>query len=189
METVALINQQRRRMRWVRWFWAGGVFLLYCGWDFTVDDGLVLSAPLPWHHLVSWSLLGIVVLLFTLFVGQHWDRQLAAFERLSGQHQTTRLDLEALHVTHVIARTTGHYLNQPLAIIRGLAELLLHAPPTERTDHDLRVIIEQVDRAAQLVRQLMALTNYQPIPAPSGELMLDLHSAGDAGRDIGRQSG
>jgi signal transduction histidine kinase len=162
------------------------VFFLYCGWDYVVDDGLVLSDRPAWHYLLSWGFLAFVLMVFTLIVGRHWDRQLAAYERLSRQHQATQLELDALQVTQVIARTTGHYLNQPLAIIRGLAELLLHTPATERTDDDLRVIIEQVDRASQLARQLMALTSYQPTPAADGELILDLQPAGDAGGDVGQ---
>jgi signal transduction histidine kinase len=116
---------------------------------------------------------------FTLIIGRHWDRQLAAFEHLSAMHQTNRLDLKALQVTQAIACTTNHYLNQPLAIICGLAELLLLAPAAERSDDDLRVIVEQIDRATQLARQLLALTSYQPIPTPSGKLMLDLQPLGD----------
>jgi hypothetical protein len=38
-QTGVLISQQHQRIRWGRWFWAGGVLLLSCGWDFAIDDG------------------------------------------------------------------------------------------------------------------------------------------------------
>ena len=50
----------------------------------------------------------------------------------------------------------AHELNNPLASIAGLAELLLEqAPPGDRNREHLRVIHEQADRAGRIVRNLL----------------------------------
>ncbi|HSE27227.1 MAG TPA: ATP-binding protein [Gemmatimonadales bacterium] len=50
----------------------------------------------------------------------------------------------------------AHELNNPLASIAGLAELLLEqAPPTDRNREHLRVIHEQAERAGRIVRNLL----------------------------------
>jgi two-component system NtrC family sensor kinase len=50
----------------------------------------------------------------------------------------------------------AHELNNPLASIAGLAELLLEqAPPADRNREHLRVIHEQAERAGRIVRSLL----------------------------------
>jgi signal transduction histidine kinase len=75
------------------------------------------------------------------------------------------------------ARAVAHELNQPLAIIRGYAELIQTEPPNESIQAELAGIIGATDRAAALVRDLLRITRYATHTASDGRPMLNVQES------------
>jgi signal transduction histidine kinase len=84
-----------------------------------------------------------------------------------------------LAVAQATARAIAHALNQPLAVIRGLTELLQTAPPGESSANDLAQILIATDRAAGIVRDLVRVARYTTQLAADGSPMLDMRTAID----------
>jgi signal transduction histidine kinase len=168
----------RRRFRRVRWIWLLSSILIYCAWE--VVDQFVLDHYNPLLGLLlNWTVIITIGMLVMLAISWQEEQRLAALETL-GQAQIDRERMVGqLEALHAVARTVAHELNQPLAIIRGSAELMRDAPPAEPIAHDIEVIIAQTDRAAGLVRQLIQVTRYETTPMPSGGVMLDLARSSD----------
>src|SRR5437764_533440 len=82
--------------------------------------------------------------------------RLAELTARNAAGERAALQLEAAQVT---ARAVAHNLNQPLAIIRGYAELLRDAPVD-----DLSRVLLETDRAAAMVRQLLQIVRYETTP-------------------------
>jgi PAS domain S-box-containing protein len=76
-------------------------------------------------------------------------------------------------------RAVGHELAGPLASIMGLVSLLVDDPrlPADVV-YDLRLIGEEVDRAAELLRHFAGITRYAEMPTPAGP-QLDVRRAAD----------
>jgi two-component system, response regulator PdtaR len=75
------------------------------------------------------------------------------------------------------ARAVAHELNQPLAIIRGYAELIQTAPPGTSIQAELAGILTATDRAAALARDLFRVTRYATRAATDGRPMLNVQAS------------
>jgi signal transduction histidine kinase len=168
----------RRRFRRARWVWLASSLLINCGWD--AFDLFVLAPAHPFlGFLFDSMVIAISSIVLMLWISHHEEQRLMALEvlaraRIEREHLAGQL--EAVHVT---ARTVAHELNQPLAIIRGYAELVLETPSAEPIAHELAIIMQQADRAARLGRQLLQVTRYVTTPTPAGTMMLDLTTSGE----------
>ncbi|MEO7909896.1 MAG: histidine kinase dimerization/phospho-acceptor domain-containing protein [Roseiflexaceae bacterium] len=98
-------------------------------------------------------------------------------ERIDWEHrERVAAQLVASKAT---ARALAHALNQPLAVIRGVTELIQTAPPGELYATDLAQILAATDRAAAIVRDLVRVARYTTRLAADGNPMLDLSTAID----------
>ena len=174
-----MLNASRRRLRWLRWWWLAGSLGLYAGWD--AFDTMVLNRfdPILGGFVIDWGVISALGVGLTLVLSYWEDRQLARLAELAARNaaaERAALQLEAAQVT---ARAVAHNLNQPLAAIRGYAELLNDTPVDEQSAADLSRILSETDRAALMVRQLLQLTHYETTPYPGGAPMIDLERAAD----------
>jgi signal transduction histidine kinase len=174
---VATIEASRRRLRWLRWCWLAVILVLYAGWD--AFDTMILNRldPILGGFLIDWGVITALGAVLTVVISQWQDHQLAqTAERFARSTIVERaaIQLEAAQVT---ARGIAHNLNQPLAAIRGYAELLHDAPADAQAATDLWRIIAETDRAAAMVRQLLQLTRYETTPYAGGAPMIDLERA------------
>jgi len=182
LERETMIEASRRRLRWLRWCWLAGSLGLYAGWD--AFDTMVLNRidPILGGFVIDWGVIAVLGVGLTFLIS-HWeDRQLVRFAELAARNaaiERAALQLEAAQVT---ARAVAHNLNQPLAIIRGYAELIQSTPADERDSDDLPCIISEADRAAAMVRQLLQLVRYETTLYPGGAPMIDLERAADRQR-------
>ena len=182
LERETMIEASRRRLRWLRWCWLAGSLGLYAGWD--AFDTMVLNRldPILGGFVIDWGVIAVLGVGLTFLIS-HWeDRQLVRFAELAARNaaiERAALQLEAAQVT---ARAVAHNLNQPLAIIRGYAELIQSTPADERDSDDLPRIISEADRAAAMVRQLLQLVRYETTLYPGGAPMIDLERAADRQR-------
>jgi len=182
LERETMIEASRRRLRWLRWCWLAGSLGLYAGWD--AFDTMVLNRidPILGGFVIDWGVIAVLGVGLTFLIS-HWEeRQLVRFAELAARNaaiERAALQLEAAQVT---ARAVAHNLNQPLAIIRGYAELIQSTPADERDSDDLPRIISEADRAAAMVRQLLQLVRYETTLYPGGVPMIDLERAADRQR-------
>jgi signal transduction histidine kinase len=182
LERETMIVASRRRLRWLRWCWLAGSLGLYAGWD--AFDTMVLNRidPILGGFVIDWGVIAVLGVGLTFLIS-HWeDRQLVRFAELAARNaaiERAALQLEAAQVT---ARAVAHNLNQPLAIIRGYAELIQSTPADERDSDDLPRIISEADRAAAMVRQLLQLVRYETTLYRGGAPMIDLERAADRQR-------
>ncbi|HJZ45934.1 MAG TPA: histidine kinase dimerization/phospho-acceptor domain-containing protein [Roseiflexaceae bacterium] len=174
------IEAARRRLRWLRWCWLAGSLALYAGWD--AFDTMVLNRfdPILGGFVIDWSVIAALGFGLTLVVSQWEDRQLARMAELFVRNAAAERAAIQLEAAQVTARGIAHNLNQPLAAIRGYAELLHDAAADQGTASDTRRIIAETDRAAAMVRQLLQLTHYETTAYPGGARIIDLERA--AGR-------
>jgi len=103
----------------------------------------------------------------------------AQVERIAQERRESDRLAAQLAATKATARAVAHALNQPLAIIRGVAELIQTAPPDEPFAPDLVRILIATDHAAALVRDLVRVARYTTERAADGNPILDLSTAID----------
>jgi signal transduction histidine kinase len=177
---TTMIEASRRRLRWLRWWWLAGSLGLYAGWD--AFDTIVLNRidPILGGFVIDWGVITALGVGLTFFISRWEDRQLARFAELLARNAAAERAALQLDAAQVTARGIAHNLNQPLAAIRGYAELLHDAPADKLSAEDLRRIIAEADRAAAMVRQLLQLTRYETTLYPGGASIIDLERA--AGR-------
>ncbi len=101
--------------------------------------------------------------------GEHSDQEQREHERLAAQ----------LAAAKATARAVAHALNQPLAAIQGITELIQTAPPGESSAPDLAQIVAAAERAAAIIRDLVRVARYTTQLAADGNPMLDLSTAID----------
>ncbi len=179
---ATMMEAARRRLRWLRWCWLAGSLGMYAGWD--AFDTTVLNRidPILGGFVIDWSVIAVLGVGLTFFVSRWEDRQLARLAELAARNAAAERATIQLEAAQVTARAVAHNLNQPLAIIRGYAELLRDAPADERGANDLLRILLETDRAAAMVRQLLQLARYETTPYPGGASMIDLDRAADRQR-------
>ena len=177
---ATMMEASRRRLHWLRWCWLIGSVGLYAGWD--AFDTMVLNRadPILGGFVLDWGVIAVLGVGLTFFVSRWEDRQLARLAELAARNAAAERAALQLDAAQVTARGIAHNLNQPLAAIRGYAELLRDAPADQLAADDLRHIITEADRAAAMVRQLLQLTRYETTPYPGGASIIDLERA--AGR-------
>jgi signal transduction histidine kinase len=183
-EAMAM-EASRRRLRWLRWCWLAGSLGLYIAWD--AFDTMVLNRidPILGGFVIDWSVMAALGVGLTFLVSRWEDRQLVRLAELMARNaaaERAALQLEAAQVT---ARAVAHNLNQPLAIIRGYAELLRDTPADQRDSEDLSRVLLETDRAATMVRQLLEMVRYETTPYAGGAPMIDLERAADRQRAQG----
>ena len=91
-------------------------------------------------------------------------------------HDRLTAQLAAVKAT---ARAIAHAINQPLALIRGITELIQTAPQDKPFAPDLAQIAAATDRAAAVVRDLVRVARYSTQLAADGNPMLDMSTAID----------
>lgn len=102
-----------------------------------------------------------------LISGEFWrlDRELAEARRRLTEENQRKLQLERrlLHTDKLatigtLASGFAHEIGTPLGVVRGRAEFLLTKRPDERKVTEcLRIIVDQVDQIAKMVRMLLEL--------------------------------
>ena len=174
-----MIEASRRRLRWLRWCWLAGSLGLYAGWD--AFDTMVLNRidPILGGFVIDWGVIAVLGVGLTFLISNWEDRQLVRFAELAARNAAIERAALQLEGAQAIARAVAHNLNQPLAVIRGYAELLQSTPADERDSNDLPRIISEADRAAAMVRQLLQLVRYETTLYPGGAPMIDLERAAD----------
>jgi signal transduction histidine kinase len=100
-------------------------------------------------------------------------------ERIAQERRESDHLAAQLAAAKATARAVAHALNQPLAIIRGVSELIQTAPPGESSTPDLAQIVSAADRAAAIVRDLVRVARYTTQLAADGNPILDLSTAID----------
>ena len=74
-----------------------------------------------------------------------------------------------------LAGATAHELNQPLTSVMGIVELILATDTNESTQNRLDRAYEQLERMAEIVRDLSKVTQYKTTQYVEGVNILDLH--------------
>ncbi|MEZ4297220.1 MAG: PAS domain S-box protein [Polyangiaceae bacterium] len=87
-----------------------------------------------------------------------------------------------------LAGATAHELNQPLTSVSGYAQLLLRRlPPSSPLAKDLRVIVAETERMADIVRKIGKITRYETKSYVGAAKIVDLDRASsDEGPTIAR---
>jgi signal transduction histidine kinase len=168
----------RRRLRRVRWIWLVSSLLAYYGWEL-VNHIILNQNYVGPAFLLDWL---VVLLLGTgvmVFITAREDQRLAALEALAQERLQSERLAGRLGAVQETARAVAHALNQPLAAIRGYAELIQTAPPHEPIAEEVAAILENTERAAGLVRDLFRIVRYETRAASDGRPMLDLHASVD----------
>jgi signal transduction histidine kinase len=173
-QSVPFLGAARVQLRRLHWAWMLMWIVAYAGWDLIDQYFLTRIAPILGGVFVDWSVAALFGLLMVLLFSRWEDRQLARIAALEAEHAAAERKLTQLEAVQATARAVAHTINQPLAVIRATVELFRDSTPTERSDTDLAIVLEQVDRAAALVRQFLAITDYHTVPYPGGAPMLDL---------------
>jgi signal transduction histidine kinase len=169
--TAHVFRARLRRLRWV--WWVSGV-VVYTIWDAVDHFGLQFIGPVFGGLALDWAFVAVIGLLLMLVISHREDNYLARMETLEIERAAVARSIGQAEAVRATARTVAHRLNQPLTAIRGYAELLRDTPPAERDEADLSRILREVDRAAELVRQLLQVTRYETVPTPANTPMLDL---------------
>ena len=143
----------------------------------TVNNLFLDTDPLVLHVIVD-GLFAVVLGVSVLFVFRQHDAKQLAILQAAIRDRRAR-DQLAIQLTTVreTARAVAHELNQPLAIIRGYAELIETAPPGESIQTELAGIFTATDRAAALVRDLFRITHYTTQDATDGRPMLNVQGS------------
>jgi signal transduction histidine kinase len=153
-----------------------GSLLIYLVVD-TLNQLFLDARPL-WFHVAADGLfalaLGVSVL---LLFRQHDAKQLAALQAAIRERRAYDQLATQMVTVRETARAVAHELNQPLAIIRGYAELIQTEPPSESIQAELAGIIGATDRAAALVRDLLRITRYATHAASDGRPMLNVQES------------
>jgi signal transduction histidine kinase len=178
LDVAATLQLARRHVRRTRWLWFVCSLLLYYSGSAISFISLGVTSPLS-GLLLNW----LVILLLSgglmALFSTHEDQRLAALETLAHEriaHERLTAQLAAVKAT---ARAIAHAINQPLALIRGITELIQTAPPDELRAPDLVQILAATDRAAALVRDLVRVGRYTTQLAADGHPILDLRAAID----------
>lgn len=82
-----------------------------------------------------------------------------------------------------LAGATAHELNQPLTGVITHAELLLKKLQDEPLEKAARVIVEQAERMAHIVKQIGRLTRYETKAYVGGAQIIDLDRAAESERE------
>lgn len=172
----AQILQTHATSRRMRMIVLVGSLLIYLTVD-TLNQLFFDVRPL-WFHVAVDGLfalaLGVAVL---LVFRQHDAKQLAALQAAIRERRAHDQLATQLTTVRETARAVAHELNQPLAIIRGYAELIQTASPGESIQAELAGIISATDRAAALARDLFRITRYATHMASDGRPMLNVQES------------
>jgi signal transduction histidine kinase len=147
-----------RRFRRIRWYCLLGALILYATVESTTSLLLEQLEVFVHDHLVDWSVLVLIGVVFTLAMRRWENRWIAQIAVLERQQRTAEQALTQLNVAQSTLRTIAQNINLLLITIRGTAELHRAVPPTERNDADLDVILLTVDRLTDQVRQLLEVS-------------------------------
>jgi signal transduction histidine kinase len=170
---VTLVRRQWQRRRWL---WLTGWIAVDTIWE--LADSFLLEPSTPLFELTfDWLSIVVFGLVLIELFRRHEALHVAALEALAAEQVAAERRLAHQEAMQATARTVAHNLNQPLAIIRGYAELLSDEPALQSLHADLAVIIRQVDRAAKLVQALLGVAHYQTVRDAAGTSMLDLAGA------------
>jgi signal transduction histidine kinase len=173
-DVTGFFSAVRWRFGPVRWLLLVGALILYGIMLIAADFILVHFSVVLDDRFVAWSVAALIGVGFTLWLTWWEDRWIAHLSALEAQRAAAAHALMQLEAAQATARTVAHTINQPLAIIRGIAELYRDTPPGERDDADIQTILKHVDRAADLVRQFQEISRYHTVPYAGGAPMLDL---------------
>jgi signal transduction histidine kinase len=163
-------HQARRRMRRT-------VLLISLLLFYTVDVAYgTISHLLPiWLSLAVDGVFALLLGVSVLIAFDRYDtKQLVALHALVLEARERDQLVTRLTTVRETARALAHGMNQPLAVIRGYAELMQSAPPGEWNARDLVAIISATDRAAALVQDLLKVTRYVTDTAADGRPMLNV---------------
>jgi signal transduction histidine kinase len=163
--TVLDVNvTPRRAQRYggrIRWLWFGGSLLLSCSGSAINFFNLGITTSLT-EFLLSWLTILLVSTGVMVLFCMHEAQRLAALELIDQErHKRERLAAQLVAIK-ATARAIAHALNQPLAVIRGVTELIQTAPSGETHARDLVQILTATDHAASLVRDLLRVVRYSP---------------------------
>jgi signal transduction histidine kinase len=175
-QEALFIASARNRLRWLRWCWLLLSLGLYAGWDILDQLVLIRLDPVLGGLIMDWGAIAALGVVVTEIVSRWEDRQLARIAELASANaaaERAALQLEAAQAT---ARAVAHNLNQPLAAIRGYVELFQTTPAPERNENDLGRALAETDRAAEMVRRLLQITQYSTVPYAGGAPMFDFGS-------------
>jgi signal transduction histidine kinase len=109
---------------------------------------------------------------------------------LRKQLEEQLLAAERHDALHTLSSRLAHDLNNPLMIITGYSEEMLHGPPTEtQVRNDVQQILGATERISGITGQLLAFTRRFANPAQPVELgmlltAMELHFARAAGADV-----
>lgn len=173
-DVTGFFSAVRWRFGRVRWLLLAGALILYGIMLLAADFIVVRLGAAMDDRFVAWIVAALIGVGFTLWLTWWEDRWIAHLSALEQRRAAAAHAFTQLEAAQATARTVAHTINQPLAIIRGIAELYRDTSPGERDDADLQTIVIQVDRAAGLVRQFQDISRYQTIPYAGGAPMLDL---------------
>ena len=85
------------------------------------------------------------------------------------------IHVEKKAATAAVAGATAHELNQPLTVAMGLLEILaVQSPVNEDMKERIDQVYHQLDRIAEIVRQLSSVTRFRTTNYVGGEEILDL---------------
>jgi signal transduction histidine kinase len=73
-----------------------------------------------------------------------------------------------------LAGATAHELNQPLTSVMGIVEIMLAAERPESEEQRLERAYEQLERMAEIVRDLSKVTQFKTTQYVEGVNILDL---------------
>jgi signal transduction histidine kinase len=164
----------RNRLRRLYWLWWAPSIIIWVAWEL-VEYFILSRIQLPMEVLLIGLTVAIIVgVLITLITARREDRYLTRMEQLEAERTNIAWALAQAETIRATARTVAHDLNQPLAIARSYAKLLHNTCPAARNESDLARIVAEVDRAADLVQQLLAISSFRTLPYADGTLMLDL---------------
>ncbi len=112
-------------------------------------------------------------ILLQKMVDEKTAEALEHFERA----KNAEIHAKQLKVANQLAATIAHEFNNPLAIIKGSADLLrLNLIKPDKIDDQYQKIIRQSNRMSELVDKLLHLKNIKEIDYAAGMKILDIHT-------------
>lgn len=105
---------------------------------------------------------------------------LGIIEDETERRRSAEIEIEAkqMKVANQLVATIAHEFNNPLAIIKGISDIIAKPDiPDEDKKRMLGKIPHQVDRMSDLVRKLVMLRELREVDYASGIKMLDIHLA------------